>query len=202
MSVFRIPNKICRVEQTIKKSRFIATCHHTPTIEAAKIFVRRVKDEFKDATHNCWAYVAGPPGTTLCAGMSDDGEQRGTAGKPMLTTLLCSNIGEIACVVTRYYGGIKLGKGGLVRAYTSLTQKGIAHLNCVDKIPLLNCKIYMDYTTLEPVKRLVRKLKGKILDESYSQAVLLHIRLPESQWDGFNAAINAMAHGKITLEIQ
>ena len=85
---------------------------HVPTEEDAKIFIARIKDEFPDATHHCWAYVAGPPGDTAQIGMSDDGEPHGTAGKSILTVLLYSEIGETVAVVTRYFGGTKLGTEG------------------------------------------------------------------------------------------
>ena len=81
--IYKIPATRYRTEETIKRSKFIATVAHAPTEEDAKAFVSTIKSEFPDATHNCWAYVAGPPGDTARIGMSDDGELRGTAGKPI-----------------------------------------------------------------------------------------------------------------------
>ena len=107
-----------RCEEIIKRSRFIATVAWAPDVGAAKSFIETIKSEFPDATHNCWAYAAGPPGDTAAVGFSDDGEPHGTAGRPMLNALLHSGIGEAAVVVTRYFGGVKLGSGGLVRAYS------------------------------------------------------------------------------------
>ncbi|MGD9326788.1 MAG: YigZ family protein, partial [Desulfobacterales bacterium] len=106
--MYKIPAKLYRTEETIKRSRFIATVARAFTEEDAKAFISIIKNEFPDATHNCWAYVAGPPGDTARIGMSDDGEPHGTAGKPILTALLHSEIGEIVAVVTRYFGGTKL----------------------------------------------------------------------------------------------
>ncbi|NLG62975.1 MAG: hypothetical protein GX539_12100, partial [Candidatus Cloacimonetes bacterium] len=100
----------------VQRSRFIATLAHAPDVESARAFIEEVRAEFPDATHNCWAFVAGPPGSTSHVGFSDAGEPHGTAGRPMLDVLLHSGIGEVAAVVTRYFGGVKLGKGGLVRA--------------------------------------------------------------------------------------
>ena len=116
--MYKIPATLHRTEEKIKRSRFIATVAHASTEKDVKTFISMIKKEFPDATHNCWAYVAGPPGDTARVGMSDDGEPHGTAGKPILTVLLHSEIGEIVAVVTRYFGGTKLGKGGLVRAYS------------------------------------------------------------------------------------
>src|SRR6185437_606076 len=98
------------------------------TPDEAQLLVRELDVEFSDATHNCWAYVAGPPGSTSRVGMSDAGEPHGTAGRPMLTVLLHSGVGEIAAVVTRYYGGTKLGTGGLVKAYGGSVQLALESL--------------------------------------------------------------------------
>ena len=125
---YRVPTRLHRVEQELQRSRFITTLAPAPTVEEAKSFISRVREEFPDANHNCWAYVVGPPGSTGMAGLSDDGEPHGTAGRPMLTALLHGNVGDVAVVVTRYFGGTLLGKGGLVRAYTGCVQQGLEHL--------------------------------------------------------------------------
>lgn len=116
ISSYPVPAQRCRVYLTVKRSRFIATIARSSNPRATKAFVQEIRDEFHDATHNCWAFATGPPGDTAAVGASDDGEPHGTAGRPMLNVLLHSEAGEIAAVVTRYYGGIKLGTGGLVRA--------------------------------------------------------------------------------------
>ena len=97
--------------------------------------------EFPDATHNCWAYVAGPPASTGRVGMSDAGEPHGTAGRPMLTVLLHSGVGEIAAVVTRYYGGIKLGTGGLVKAYGGAVLAALEALPRVERIDYVDAAL-------------------------------------------------------------
>ena len=119
------PEDLHRCEEIVRRSRFIVSLAHTPTPEAAKSFIERIKQEFPDATHNCWAYAAGAPGQTSKVGYSDDGEPHGTAGRPMLTMLLHGGVGELSAVVTRYFGGIKLGTGGLVRAYQGMVKLGL-----------------------------------------------------------------------------
>src|SRR5690606_8318142 len=99
---YLIPAHRHRVEEEIKRSRFISTVAYTPTVEEARAFISEISAEFGDASHNCWAYVVGSPGSTGQVGMSDDGEPHGTAGRPMLTVLLHSGIGDICAVVTRY----------------------------------------------------------------------------------------------------
>lgn len=121
---YNVPNlaagEIHRAEETIHRSRFIVTMARVSSPEEAKAFIDSIRAEHDQATHNCWAYVAGEPGSTAQIGASDDGEPKGTAGRPMLTVLLHCGVGEIAAVVTRYFGGILLGTGGLVRAYQGL----------------------------------------------------------------------------------
>ena len=122
------PEDLHRCEEIVRRSRFIVSLAHTPTPEAAKSFIERIKQEFPDATHNCWAYAAGAPGQTSKVGYSDDGEPHGTAGRPMLTMLLHGGVGELSAVVPRYFGGIKLGTGGLVRAYQGMVKLGLETL--------------------------------------------------------------------------
>jgi len=119
-SRYSIPLRVHRVEESILRSRFITSVAHAPDAAAAHAFVQSIREEFPDATHHCWAFVAGPPASTTHIGMSDDGEPGGTAGRPMLTALLHGGAGEIVAVCTRYYGGVKLGTGGLSRAYSGV----------------------------------------------------------------------------------
>src|SRR5665811_1552158 len=114
---YPIPAGRARVEDIILRSRFITTAGPASGSEEARAFVAAVRSEFADASHNCYAFVAGPPGSSAQVGMSDDGEPGGTAGRPMLAALLGCGIGDIVVVVSRYFGGTLLGTGGLVRAY-------------------------------------------------------------------------------------
>lgn len=114
-----------REEETVKRSRFIVTVGRAASPEAAHAFIEKIREEHSQATHNCWAFNAGEPGSTAQVGASDDGEPKGTAGRPMLTAVLHSGIGEVVVVVTRYFGGILLGTGGLVRAYQGSAQLGL-----------------------------------------------------------------------------
>jgi hypothetical protein len=109
---YRVPAGEHRARDEISRSRFVTTLAPAPSLAEAHAFVARVRAEFPDATHNCWAFVVGPPGSTGRVGLSDAGEPHGTAGRPMLTALLHSGVGDVAAVVTRYYGGTKLGTGG------------------------------------------------------------------------------------------
>ena len=123
MAEYLIPKSAVVFEEEIKKSRFITYLQHTEGLEQAKAFWAEIKSQHPNARHHCWAAVAGKPTDSQQLGFSDDGEPAGTAGKPMLSALQGSQVGEISAVVVRYYGGILLGTGGLVRAYGNGVQQ-------------------------------------------------------------------------------
>ena len=131
---YPVPAGVHRVETEVRRSRFVATLAPVATVDEAHAFVRAMNDEFADATHNCWAFVVGPPGSTARIGMSDAGEPRGTAGRPMLTALLHGGVGDVAAVVTRWYGGTKLGTGGLARAYAGAVVEALAALPRAERV--------------------------------------------------------------------
>ena len=195
--MYQIPAKIYRTEETIKRSRFIATVAHAFTEEDAKAFISIVKNEFRDATHNCWAYVAGPPGDTARIGMSDDGEPHGTAGKPILSVLLHSEIGEIVAVVTRYFGGTKLGTGGLVRAYSGSVKNALAGLSIIEKRDVITLTAILDYSKIMAVKQMIDSFDSEIIEEKYEADVSFKIELPKNKQDRFISAITDLTGGKI-----
>lgn len=123
-----------RNEIEIKHSRFITHVAHTPSEEDAIIFLNEIRGEHPKANHNCWAQIAGNRSDLNCWGSNDDGEPKGTAGKPMLNVLEHSELCEICVVVTRYFGGVKLGAGGLVRAYSQAVQEALKLLPVMEKI--------------------------------------------------------------------
>lgn len=121
-----VPFRESTREITIKRSRFIATLRRIGSLDEMKTFQAQIKCNNPRATHHCWAVVAGPPGETIAIGMGDDGEPKGTAGRPIFNVLRHSGRGQTGIVVTRYFGGIKLGSGGLVRAYTKAAAEVMA----------------------------------------------------------------------------
>lgn len=134
MAEYLIPKSAVVFEEEIKKSRFITYLQHTEGLEQAKAFWAEIKALHPNARHHCWAAVAGKPTDSQQLGFSDDGEPAGTAGKPMLSALQGSQIGEISAVVVRYYGGILLGTGGLVRAYGNGVQQALKLLETERKV--------------------------------------------------------------------
>ena len=189
-----------RCEEIIKRSRFIATVAWAPDVGAAKSFIETIKSEFPDATHNCWAYAAGPPGDTAAVGFSDDGEPHGTAGRPMLNALLHSGIGEAAVVVTRYFGGVKLGSGGLVRAYSGATAKGLEAAPVREKITPARLKIELDYTLITQFKRALAEFEAVVLEEAFTDAAGFVVELPEEHAEAFTLFLTDLSHGKASVE--
>lgn len=198
---YPIPAARHRVEEEIKRSRFITTVGYTPTVDAARAFIAEVSAEFADASHNCWAYVVGPPGSTGQVGMSDAGEPHGTAGRPMLTVLLHSGIGDICAVVTRYFGGTLLGKGGLVRAYSGGVQLALASLPTAERVPKADAILVVDYSAVTPLKRLLPDFEVEVLDEQYAVDVTYQLRLPTERLAAFGEAVNALTNGEALLEV-
>jgi uncharacterized YigZ family protein len=177
-SGYPVPALRHREELLVRRSRFIATLAPAPDESAAQTLIRSVREEFPDATHHCWAFVAGPPGDTARVGMSDDGEPHGTAGRPMLTTLLHSGVGEVAAVVTRYFGGVKLGKGGLGRAYSGAVADALLRLPTEIRVQRVHVRLSLDYPHVDGVFRLLDELGGERLEESYGAGVRLQVSIP------------------------
>ena len=149
MAEYLIPKSAVVFEEEIKKSRFITYLQHTEGLEQAKAFWVEIKAKHPNARHHCWAAVAGKPTDSQQLGFSDDGEPAGTAGKPMLSALQGSLVGEISAVVVRYYGGILLGTGGLVRAYGNGVQQALKLLETERKVERQLFQVHCDYAQLK-----------------------------------------------------
>ena len=196
---YPVPADVHRVEQSIERSRFVCTVARVQTPAEAQAFIRAIDAEFDDATHNCWAYVAGPPGSTSHIGMSDDGEPHGTAGRPMLTVLLHSDVGEIAAVVTRYYGGIKLGTGGLARAYSSSVQLALETMPRAERVDWGELTIVMGYASIAAVQQLLPRHEAQLLAEEYGADVRLRVRAPLPHIGALRAALADATRGQAVV---
>ena len=197
---YPIPSQTYHVHEEIKRSHFITTVGHTPSVDVARRFIAGISQEYADASHNCWAYVVGPPGTTAQIGMSDAGEPHGTAGRPMLTVLLHSGIGDICAVVTRYFGGTLLGKGGLVKAYSGGVQLALSNLPTLEHVPRVRLVVVFEYPSVTPFKRLLPDYEVNILQEDYAADVTYHIELPEDLLDPFIGAVTSLTNGQSVIE--
>lgn len=199
MESWPIPAEPVTVSEEIKKSRFITLVAHTDGVIAAKAFVEKVRAEHPDARHHCWAWVAGAPDDSQQLGFSDDGEPAGTAGKPMLAQLMGKGIGEITAVVVRYYGGVKLGTGGLVKAYGGGVQLALNHLPVVLKVPLTEYTLQCDYAQLAGVEALLKQSDGLIMESDFQVAITLRVALPQTQVAAFSARLSDFSRGSLHL---
>jgi len=197
---FPVPARVHRVEETIRRSRFLTAVAHAPDADAAAAFVQRIRDELPDATHHCWAFVAGPPGTTTHIGMSDDGEPHGTAGKPMLTTLLHSGVGEIVAVCTRWYGGVKLGTGGLSRAYSGGVKLALAELPTELKVVRVPVTVTVGYAEVDAVQRLIEETDTVVEGEEYGASVRYRCAVPEPALAAFRRGLADATRGQGIVE--
>ena len=177
MDILRlIPAAETRVELTVVNSRFIATIAPAFSVDEARAFVSRVRAEFADASHNVPAYVIGHGAATI-AHCHDDGEPSGTAGRPMLAVLQGSGLGDVALVVTRYFGGTKLGTGGLVRAYGDAARAALVALPRAAKVATVTALVEAPYPLLERLRLLAAAHGGLMLDEEFAGAITLTLSL-------------------------
>ena len=197
---YAVPSRIYRVEELIQRSRFITTAAHAPDANAANAFVDSVRESFPDATHHCWAFVAGPPGSTAHIGMSDDGEPHGTAGRPMLTILLHSGVGEIVTVCTRYFGGVKLGTGGLSRAYAGGVKLLLQTLPTELKIKRVHVSVRVAYPHVESLQRLLDDLEVIVEHEDYGEEVRYQIAVPAMTLETLREQLAQLTSGEGVLE--
>jgi uncharacterized YigZ family protein len=198
---YKIPAAPHRVEEEIQRSRFITTVGPAATVEEARAFIAAISSEFADASHSCWAYVVGRPGSTAQNGMSDAGEPHGTAGRPMLTVLLHSGVGDIVAVVTRYFGGTLLGKGGLVRAYSGGVQLALETLPVAEKVARVTVVAVIEYGALSSVRRLLPEYEAEVLAEEFAADVSLQLLVPEEAADGLANALIDVTNGQALVEV-
>jgi uncharacterized YigZ family protein len=197
---YAIPAQVHRAEAVIERSRFIASLGHAQDAAAARAFIDEVRAEHAGATHNCWAYVAGPPGSTAAIGMSDAGEPHGTAGRPMLDVLLHSGVGEVVAVVTRYYGGVKLGRGGLARAYGGCVQEALATLPRAQQIERVQLVVTVAYGDVDVLRRLLDDAGADVLDERYEHIVAYRVQVPLPRAEEFRRLLQDRTAGRARLQ--
>lgn len=198
---YPIPAAHNRVDEKIRRSHFVTTLGPAATVEEARSFIKAVRGEFDTANHNCWAYVIGPPGSTAHAGLSDDGEPHGTAGRPMLTVLLHSGLGDIVAVVTRFWGGVKLGKGGLVKAYSGGVQLGLENLPRTVKLQRVELEVVIGYSEVTLFKRMMPDFEAEILSPTYTDHVHYRLQMPAKHVDRFKVRLADMTNGQAQVKV-
>ena len=164
----------------IKKSEFIAHAYPVSSREQAMFHVEQLREQYPDARHWCWAYIIGDPDNTTSAGFDDDGEPNGTAGRPILGVLQHKSIGNVIIVVVRYFGGIKLGAGGLTRAYAGSAQAAVDQMTLSPYIPMAKVQIVATFATEAQCRYVIEDLGGQVEDVAYSQQVILTATLAQA----------------------
>lgn len=196
-SDYRTVNLQGESEYIVQKSRFLTYVRRTETEEEAIDFINEIKKIHHNATHNCSAYLIGEHDEIQKA--NDDGEPSGTAGVPMLEVLKKQNLQDVTVVVTRYFGGIKLGSGGLIRAYGRATSEGIAATGIVEcKLHHL-MKVSIDYTWLGKVENEVRQSAYPLHEMAYADQVELFIHVPQQQVEQFENWITELTNGQSVI---
>jgi uncharacterized YigZ family protein len=200
MSDCIVPAQEGRAEIQVANSRFIATMAPVFTLAEAKAFVARMREEFADASHNVPVYVVGH-GASVTAHCSDDGEPSGTAGRPALAVLQGSGLGDAAVVVTRYFGGTKLGTGGLVRAYGDAVRAVLEVVPRAEKVATYLVMAAVPYTLLERVRLLAGEHHGRILDEEFAAEVRITVQFRTEHFDAFQNRLRELSNGLLAAEI-
>lgn len=181
-----------------KKSRFIATVRPVKNEEEALAFLEEMRKQYWDARHNCYAYSIGKNREyTRC---SDDGEPSGTAGRPMLDVILGEDIYNVAVVVTRYFGGVLLGTGGLVRAYSKAVQEGLSESVVIEKKKGILLKVTTDYTGIGKIQYIAGERQIPILDSEYTDKVVMKLLIPNSETEAVQKAVTEGTNGRAEME--
>jgi len=197
---YPIPAKPITIEEEIKHSRFISFLFHCPSEDVLKCVLTNIKAEYPGANHYCYAFIAGAPDNNVAMGSSDDGEPSGSAGRPMLASLQGAEIGEIGAVVVRYFGGTKLGVGGLVRAYSSGIKQGLAQLETEIKQIRYPGRLACDYHQLKDVEHFLELCEGLVVDKVFTDRVSLSFEMPKATQSRFNQELATLSQGRLKAE--
>ena len=200
MKNYLIPLHEIRREHVVVNSKFIATLAPVLNTDEAREFIARIKKEFADASHNVPAYIIGG-GNTLTEYFSDDGEPSGTAGKPALTVLRGSGLGDVAVVVTRYFGGTLLGTGGLVKAYTESTQMVVNAVGRGRRVTVYMAMVALPYNLLERVRLIVKRNRGEVIGEDFAADITMTLQLPIESFEGLQGELRELSAGKLKAEV-
>lgn len=194
VSGYPIPGRETRLETRVSNSRFLAILAEARTADEAHAFVRALKAELADASAHAYAFRAGYGGS-VTEGVSDGGEPSGTAGKPMLAVLRGEDLGDVVAVVVRWFGGTKLGTGGLVRAFSGALKDALAVLPRAQRIPRCSGAVAIPYPLYERLKLLVAAHEGAITHEDFAAAITLGLILPQARCAAFDTALATLSGG-------
>jgi uncharacterized YigZ family protein len=195
---YQAPAQPHQVELEIKRSKFLTFVASATCREEADNFIKSLRTQHPQANHVCWAYIAGSPNTTIRS-MSDDGEPSGTAGMPMLKILEYSGYGDIVVAVVRYFGGTKLGTGGLQRAYSEAVSLVLTDLPMKRKVERTRLRLTYDYTHDGSISRLLVRYDIEDIDSNYAQQVTLGLAIASSELNTFKTELTNITAGNINV---
>lgn len=198
MQIYKTIKQYGEGEIIEKKSRFLGKIKKVETEEEALEFIESIKKQYWDARHNCFAYIIGTKGETVRC--SDDGEPSGTAGKPMLEVLQNQELRNVAAVVTRYFGGVLLGTGGLVRAYTQATQEALKEAQVATMTPMSVMTVQTDYNAIGKIKYVLAQEEIPVLNEEYAADVVVTMAVPLSEKEHMLKKLTEVTNGKAVME--
>ena len=194
---YLIPAEPIRSEIVIKKSHLLTTVRLAPTVAQAREVIAELRAEMPTANHHVYAFRVGF-GKSVTEGMSDDGEPKGTAGPPTLAVVRGSDVGDIVLVTKRFFGGIKLGTGGLVRAYTESAQEALSHLKTELKVERQLVGIETPYSLYKTVKLLIASHNGVTVEETFEAEVLVIARFVVSDLERFSMVLQERTAGQVS----
>lgn len=192
---YNVPAQPCRVETQVSNSRFITSVRRASQVKEAQEIIREIRKEMSDANHHVYAYRIGYP-PSVSEGMSDDGEPSGTSGPPVLAVLRGADIGDTLIVVTRYFGGTKLGTGGLVKAYTGSAQHALAELVTERKVERVKLTITYPYALHNVMNRMLNEYDVITDGETFAADVSLDIRIADFEEQRFRRNLDDVSAGQ------
>ena len=196
---YSVPAETIEMVTEIKRSRFIARISRSRNADEAFDVIKQAKKDFPDARHHCWAFIACPPLSSSAVRFCDAGEPSGTAGKPILNVLQHSHYGEIVCVVSRYFGGTKLGAGGLVRAYSNSTQAALEKLIIKEIVELTSIQLQFAYPFESSIRHYLESIGVTINHIDYQEQVIFQLSIEKAMIEQMMEQARNLCKGKVTL---
>ena len=197
---FYILSGTASTETEIKKSKFIATITVATSKKETVSFFQKIRDLYPGANHNCYAYIIGSPKSPEDIGFSDDGEPSGTAGKPILSVLQHNNIGNVAIIVTRFFGGTKLGTGRLVRAYSAVVKSAVEAGTLNGFVQSRRIQIFFPFQFENNVRHILATHNLAVIDSAYSEDVMMELDVPESLLSNFQDQLKDITKGLVRFD--
>ena len=187
-------------ETLVNRSRFICYLAPCQSSEEAKALIKHCQSIHPQANHHCYAFLTDAPDNSQGYGFSDDGEPSGTAGRPMLSVLQGGGIGQVCAVVVRYFGGTKLGTGGLQRAYGGSVRQALKFLQSTTKIPMVHKSLACQYTQVNDVLYLLEQVGGLVIEQNYLESVLFTLAIPCAKLDMITKQLQTLSSGTLVLK--